>query len=254
MAAPPVRAAAVAAHWPDMDRRSAARPLSIILPCYGEGEALLPLLQSLQSLRSAGAEIILVDATPRAQPAYQPLLDHWLASSPGRARQMNAGARRAEGRLLLFLHADSQLAPALLQPLLNPALDGWGFFRVRLLPARGLLLLVAALMNLRSRLSGIGTGDQGIWLERQLFDELGGFPDQPLMEDLALCGRLRRQRRPVLLPGWLGSSGRRWLAGGALRTIGQMWWLRLRYRAGADPWKLAREYYPAIDFGAREDK
>lgn len=244
----------MAVPWPDMTPGQEQRALSIVIPVYGEGGAaqspLPALLASLQPLRAAGAEIILVDATPGAAPVYSAQLDLWLTSAPGRARQMNAGARRASGRTLLFLHADSQLTPALLQPLLAPnRANGWGFFAVRLLPDQGLLRWVACLMNLRSRLSAIATGDQGIWVARNLFEALGGFPDQPLMEDVSMSARLRRHSRPVILPGRLGSSGRRWQARGAVRTVLQMWWLRLRYWAGADPWQLAREYYPAIDFG-----
>jgi rSAM/selenodomain-associated transferase 2 len=217
--------------------------LSIIVPMLNEAEGIAA---TLSALRPLGAEVIAVDGgssdgTVDAAAAHA----SWLIDTPrGRARQMNAGAAIARGEILLFLHADTAL-PAKAGRLVRAAIAGgarWGRFDVRIAGASPLFPLIAAMMNLRSRLTGIATGDQAIFVHRDLFAAVGGFPDQPLMEDIALSARLRRIARPACLRPPVTTSGRRWEKHGVLRTILTMWWLRLRYFFGASPDALAREY------------
>jgi len=163
----------------------------------------------------------------------------------GRARQMNAGAAAADGEVLLFLHADTQL-PADADVAVRAALaDGrraWGRFDVRIAGRAPMLRVVAGLMNLRSRLTGIATGDQAMFVRRQLFQRVGGFPDQPLMEDIELSRRLRALAPPCCLRQRVVTSGRRWETRGVWRTIFLMWRLRWRYWRGESPQALAEAY------------
>ncbi|HEC16033.1 MAG TPA: glycosyltransferase [Sedimenticola sp.] len=230
-----------------MDGAAPHRTLSVIIPCLDEAGVVGPLLASLQSLRRAGHEVILVDggSVDGTDRLAAPLVDLLLASAPGRARQMNAGARAAGGDILWFLHADTGLpqdaAGAVLEGLSAPGAV-WGRFDVRLSGDHPLLGLVARMMNLRSRWSGIATGDQGIFVSRRAFEAAGGFPDIPLMEDIALSRRLKRMARPLCLRQRLTTSSRRWEANGVLRTIGLMWLLRLAFALGASPARLAKWY------------
>jgi rSAM/selenodomain-associated transferase 2 len=157
---------------------------------------------------------------------------------------MSAGARTAAGDVLWFLHADSRVLPGAQSQLLDACRAGaiWGRFDVRLAGHRPLLRLVERMMNWRSRLTGIATGDQGIFVTRAAFEAVGGFPPIPLMEDVALSKALRRQARPVCLSGPILTSSRRWEENGILRTILLMWRLRLAYALGADPRRLADLY------------
>ena len=219
--------------------------ISIVIPALDESDALPALLGDLQGLRHAGAELIVCDggSTDGTPGLARPLCDRVIAAPSGRALQLNAGAAAARGDPLVFLHADSRIpepAAALLGALGSD--EGWGFFPVRLDGASWLLPVVAASMGLRSRLSGIGTGDQGLFVSRRLFDAVGGFPSQPLMEDIEMCKRLRVQAWPRVPGVSIRGSGRRWDRDGALRTILLMWRLRLQYALGADPVKLAQEY------------
>jgi rSAM/selenodomain-associated transferase 2 len=162
----------------------------------------------------------------------------------GRARQMNAGAAAASGRVLLFLHVDTRLPEGALRAV-ETVLDAdrvWGRFDVRLDGSHLLFPLIAALMNLRSRLTGIATGDQAIFVRREAFATVGGFPEIELMEDIALSRALKRCSRPVCLDHRVRTSTRRWTRDGVLRTIVLMWRLRLAYFLGADPTLLARRY------------
>jgi rSAM/selenodomain-associated transferase 2 len=226
---------------PDMKR------LSIIVPALNEAEGIAATLESLQALRLRGHEVIVVDGgsgdgTPERAAG---LADRVLATRAGRAAQMNAGARVASGDALLFLHADTRLPEAadrlVLQGLAGVA-QVWGRFDVRIAGAHPLLRMVEAMMNLRSRLTGICTGDQGIFVRRDAFDAVGAYPDQGLMEDIAISVRLRRLSAPLCLRERCITSARRWESRGVLRTIVQMWWLRLRYALGAAPEQLLRGY------------
>lgn len=226
--------------------------LTIIVPVLNEAAGVVATLQALQMLRSRGVEIIVVDggSTDGTLDLARPLANQVLVSPRGRARQMNAGAEMAHGRVLLFLHADTRLpeqADLTILEAIGDGLEGshWGRFDVVIEGRSPWLKIVARLMNLRSRLTGIATGDQAIFVARSAFRAVGGFPDIPLMEDIALSKALKRVGRlghPVCLATRVSTSGRRWEKHGVWRTISFMWWLRLRYFLGADPVRLALEY------------
>lgn len=221
--------------------------LSIVIPALDEEAALPLLLGDLQPLRARGAEIIVVDGGSRdgTRSAAFALADSVLAAPRGRALQLNAGASRARGDLLLFLHADSRAGADTVAAIaaLADAPGRWGFFGVRLRGRSKWLGVVARCMGWRSRLGGIATGDQGLFVSRALFAVVGGYPAQPLMEDIEICRRLRRRAAPLAHPAVIESSGRRWDRDGALATILLMWRLRLRYFLGADPAALHEAYY-----------
>ena len=156
---------------------------------------------------------------------------------------MNAGARASSRPHLLFVHADTVLPEGAL-PAVEAALasHAWGRFDVAIAGGDPLLVVVASCMNLRSRISGIATGDQAIFARRDAFEAAGGYPAIPLMEDIAFSRAMRRLSRPACLRQRVLTSGRRWERHGVLRTIALMWRLRLEYALGADPHRLARRY------------
>lgn len=222
--------------------------LSVVIPCLNEASVITRLLQPLQPLRADGHELILVDggSGDSTLDLARQLVDRALTSRPGRARQMNLGAQSAAGDILWFLHADTRMtsptAPVELVAAIQRAPSSWGRFDVALSGRHPLLRLVAKMMNLRSRLTGIATGDQGIFVQRHAFDAVGGFPDIPLMEDIEISRLLKRSARPSCLRQHLIASSRRWEQRGILPTILLMWRLRLAYALGADPTSLARYY------------
>ncbi|MBF0256324.1 MAG: TIGR04283 family arsenosugar biosynthesis glycosyltransferase [Gammaproteobacteria bacterium] len=220
-------------------------PLSLIIPTCNEGRSIRATLLALQSLRANGNELILVDGGSEddTQAIARPLVDRLLVTAPGRGGQMAAGAEVARQPILWFLHADT-LAPVQADRLIESALAdaGWGRFDVRLTGAHPLFRLIERLINLRSCLSGIATGDQGIFLRVELYQAIGGMPDQPLMEDVELSRRLKRHGRPVCLKPPLVTSSRRWEQHGILRTVVLMWWLRAAYALGVPAERLARWY------------
>lgn len=224
--------------------------IAIILPVLNEEARIADCLTLLQPLRGQDCELIVVDggSGDRTVALAESLADRVILSSKGRAAQMNAGARQADGDILWFLHADS-LPPVDAVAHIQAALAWpdrcWGRFDVRLSGRHPLLRVVEALMNIRSRLTGIATGDQGIFVRRNLFEQVGGYPSIALMEDIALSRLLKRQGRPVCLRQRLTTSSRRWEQNGILHTILLMWRLRLAYFFGADPDQLARIYYRA---------
>ena len=220
--------------------------LSIVVPVLDEAAGIVAMLRSLAPLRTRGAEVIVVDGGSRdgTPDLAAPLADLVVTSARGRARQMNAGAVRAAADVLLFLHADTRL-PAAADEFIAAALRagaGWGRFDVRIDGRAWMLRVVAACMNQRSRLTGIATGDQALFVRRALFQQVGGYPDQPLMEDVELSRRLRRVAPPACLRETVVTSGRRWESRGVWRTIVLMWWLRWRYWRGVSPDRLARAY------------
>jgi rSAM/selenodomain-associated transferase 2 len=219
--------------------------LSIVVPVLNEAAVIAESLSELQALRSRGAEVIVVDggSDDGTQEIAARFADHVVSAPRGRASQLNAGATMAGGDALLFLHADSRL-PTNADRLISNALQSksWGRFDVRLSGRHALLRIVEAMMNLRSRLTGIATGDQGIFVRRDTFFAEGGYPDIELMEDIALSARLKRSSRPACLREKIVSSSRRWENEGILRTIVLMWLLRLAFFLGAHPKKLARLY------------
>ena len=219
--------------------------ISIIVPVLDEAEGIEACLASLQALRARGAEVIVVDGGSRdaTRSLAAPFADAVLDTARGRARQMNEGAARARGDVLLFLHADT-LLPERADEAIAAAVKRapWGRFDVAITGSDPLLAIVAAAMNLRSRLSGIATGDQAIFARREEFRAAGGFPEIPLMEDVALSKRLKRIARPACLRERVATSGRRWERRGTMKTILLMWRLRAAYALGADPRRLARRY------------
>jgi rSAM/selenodomain-associated transferase 2 len=225
--------------------------LSIVVPTLNEAAGIVAFLQPLQRLRERGVEVILADGGSRdgTAAAASPLVDRILFSPRGRALQMNAGAAVAGGDVLLFLHADTCLpdqAERLILQGLAETERRWGRFDVRLSGAASLLRIVEWMMNRRSRLTGIATGDQGLFVERRLFEEVGGFPPIALMEDVELSATLRRRGRPLCLEQTVVVSSRRWEKHGIWRTIALMWRLRLAYYLGAKPARLAQIYYGRI--------
>jgi rSAM/selenodomain-associated transferase 2 len=222
--------------------------ITVVLPCLNESAILEERLSSLQHLRATGHELILVDggSSDGSVAIARPLVDLVLAADRGRAVQMNQGAARARGDVLWFLHVDSVLPRGAVQAVLDRALQGpgWGRFDVRLSGDAPMLRVVEGMMNLRSRLTGIATGDQGIFVRRDLFESQGGFADLLLMEDIELSTRLKRIAPPACISSSIVTSSRRWERDGILRTIFTMWILRSAYRLGADPARLARIYYP----------
>jgi rSAM/selenodomain-associated transferase 2 len=223
--------------------------LSVIIPALNEAAAITATLQALQPLRGRGHEVIVVDggSSDLTIELSRPLTNRVIQARAGRATQMRAGAAVASGSVLWFLHADT-VAPADADRLIIQALRhtraGWGRFDVQLSQTRLLLRCVAWMMNQRSRLSGIATGDQGLFVTRRAYDDTGGFPEIPLMEDIAFSRTLRQRGRPASIRQPLVSSPRRWLAQGALRTILRMWALRLAYFLGVSPERLAAYYSP----------
>jgi rSAM/selenodomain-associated transferase 2 len=221
--------------------------LAIIMPVLDESASIVAALQALSPLRMRGAEVVVVDGGSRDDTVAlaSPLADRIVGSVRGRAVQMNAGAAAAHADVLLFLHADTRL-PADADQLV---LDGlartqrkWGRFDVTIEGRHPLLPLIAAAMNARSRLTGITTGDQAMFITRDAFDAAGGFPEIALMEDITFARTLKRVSRPVSLRARVTTSGRRWETRGVLRTVFLMWRLRLMYFFGATPEDLARRY------------
>ncbi len=225
--------------------------VSVVVPVLNEAGGIRDALSGLQHLRKQGrGEVLVVDggSTDTTPVLAEPLADRVLKSERGRARQMNAGAREARGHWLVFLHADTLLpgfddAPALAARLASTS-SGWGFFDIALSGRAPVFRLIETAINVRSRSTGIGTGDQVLFVERHRFEALGGFPPIPLMEDVALSKRLRHR---VGRPGRPGTrvivSSRRWESRGVVRTVLQMWWLRWLYFLGVSPHRLHRRYY-----------
>ncbi|RFC37707.1 MAG: transferase 2, rSAM/selenodomain-associated [Candidatus Nitrotoga sp. SPKER] len=221
--------------------------LSIIVPMLNEAEQLPELFAHLLPYQQAGCEIIFVDGGSNDGSATLPEMAGFIAlcTARGRAKQMNAGASQASGDVLLFLHADTRLPQNatghIEQTLINNKYC-WGRFDVCIIGRFIMLRVVSRLMNWRSRLTGIATGDQAIFVRRAVFEHLQGFPDQPLMEDVELSKRLLVFSRPACIAHCVTTSGRRWEVGGVWRTILLMWRLRWAYWRGTDAGKLARLY------------
>ncbi len=239
----------------DSDLRTAQRDdnrpslsISVIIPVFDEAANIAATLMPLQSWRDAGHEIIVVDggSTDETHSLARPLADQILVSiRRGRAHQMNRGARAARGDVLLFLHADTRLPDDAAQALgtaLSTQPKGWGFFAVGFTARGPLLQLVAFMMNRRSRLTGIATGDQAIFVRRPLFEAMGGYAAIPLMEDIDLSKRLKHIHTPICLRSRVITSSRRWERHGVWHTVFLMWRLRLAFFFGADPNQLARRY------------
>lgn len=216
--------------------------LSIVVPTLNEAPIIRAALEALAPLRARGHELIVADgASDDGTPELaQPLCDRLILAARGRALQMNAGAREARGEALLFLHADTRLPPDADRLVLDAlASRVWGRFDVAIEGRHALLKWVGCAMSLRSRLSGIATGDQAIFARRDAF---AGFPGIPIMEDVAFSKTMKRAGAPACLRARVVTSGRRWESRGVLRTVWLMWRLRLEFALGADPARLAERY------------
>jgi rSAM/selenodomain-associated transferase 2 len=220
--------------------------LSIIIPVLDEAKGLASHLAGLEVFRARGVEVIVVDggSTDETVEHAKRGADHVLTAPRGRASQMNAGARIARGEVLLFLHADTR-PPADADRAIAAAIGQgslWGRFDVTIEGRHRLLRIIGALMNGRSRLTGIATGDQAIFVTRAAFAAVDGYAQVPLMEDVLLSRALKRLGWPACLRERAITSGRRWERQGVLRTVLSMWRLRLAFFLGADPRRLALAY------------
>lgn len=225
--------------------------LSIIIPILNEERELPNLLERLAPFRACDVEVIVVDGESEDGSRQAALRAgvQMVCSERGRARQMNAGAAAAKGDVLLFLHADTRLPPSAVQAIETAIRRGggvqrnvWGRFDVRIAGRPFMLRVIASLMNWRSRIGGIATGDQAMFMTHRAFGSVGGFPDQPLMEDVELSKRLLALSRPVCLTDRVVTSGRRWEAHGVWKTIWLMWRLRWLYWRGVPAAELAGLY------------
>lgn len=220
--------------------------LSIVIPALNEAGTVGDRLAALAPLRMQGVELILADggSADETRERAQALCDRLVVAPRGRASQMNAGAAVASGDVLLFLHLDTGLPADAIAQIAAGMKTGlaWGRFDVRILGDHPLLPVVAAFMNLRSRVTGVATGDQAIFVDGAAFQRVGGFPAIALMEDIALSKALKRMSPPLCLRAKVSTSGRRWDRNGFWRTVVLMWRLRLAYFLGADPSNLARAY------------
>ena len=220
--------------------------LSIVMPVLDEAAEIDAALAALAPLRADGQQLIVVDGGSRDGTLAQcrGRTDEMLQAPRGRAAQMNAGAAQAQGDVLLFLHADTRLPGDAAGAIEHAVSAGaqWGRFDVTITGRSLMLPLIAALMNQRSRWTGIATGDQAIFVKRDLFERIGGYADLPLMEDIDLCQRLRAGSAPTCLRQRVSTSGRRWDERGVWRTIILMWRLRWRYWRGEPAEALARAY------------
>ena len=221
--------------------------ISIIVPTLNEADNIVSTLDGLKPFRKDGNEVIVVDGGSKDETVRlgTSLVDKNIKSTPGRAQQMNVGAKQASGDILWFLHADTLVPDNAVQQIQH-ALENnkyqWGRFDIRLSGKQLQLRIVESLMNLRSRITGIATGDQGIFVRREVFESIGGFANIPLMEDLDISKRLKKHSRPYCLDTKLITSSRRWEENGILRTIFLMWRLRLAYTLGVKPEKLVNHY------------
>ncbi|MGE0484850.1 MAG: TIGR04283 family arsenosugar biosynthesis glycosyltransferase [Gammaproteobacteria bacterium] len=216
--------------------------VSIVVPVLDEGPRLAALLGHFAAWRGAGDELVVVDGGSRDDSlgVARAHADIVITAPRGRAAQMNAGAAVAGGRVLWFVHADSD--PRAVPRDVVAGCPAWGRCDVRLDDPAAVFRVIEWLMNRRARLTAIATGDQGLFVTRELFETVGGFPDFALMEDIELSARLRRRARPLCATGPLLTSARRWRRHGIARTVLLMWWLRLAWFCGVDDIRLARWY------------
>lgn len=223
-----------------------ASPLCIVMPVLNEASAIEATLLSLAPVRQRGACVVVVDGGSQDDTRALARLhaDAVIQAPRGRAAQMNAGAALGWGQALLFLHADTVLPERADAHLLQALAQGhvWGRFDVRIAGRPRMLALVAAMMNLRSRWTGIATGDQAMFMRREAYAQVGGFAPQPLMEDIEMSRRLRALGAPACLRERVTTSGRRWEQRGVWRTIVLMWRLRWRYWRGESAHTLAQDY------------
>jgi rSAM/selenodomain-associated transferase 2 len=203
-------------------------------------------LQRLQQYRDSGHELIIIDggSDDDSFEIAQRYADRTIQCNRGRAIQMNAGARQTDADILLFLHADTQLPVNAIEAVTRTINEGhyWGRFNVRLADGHFLFRIIERLMNLRSCITGVATGDQVMFVRREIFETVGGYPRQPLMEDIELSKRLRGLGWPACLRQKVIISSRRWREFGIVRIVLLMWRLRLAYFLGVSAEHLAKQY------------
>lgn len=230
--------------------------ISVIIPVLNEEEAIEKMLPEIQWVRESGSELIVVDggSADDSVSFAKKYSDAVVVSEKGRAAQMNAGAKIATGDILLFLHIDTVLSPDSLNNILtsidcvngknnDQEIRAWGRFDVRLSGSHFMFRIIEAMMNWRSRITGIATGDQAIFITKELFEHIDGYLEIPLMEDVEISRRLKKISKPVCIQDWVIASSRRWEVAGIYRTVFLMWRLRLSYWLGVDPVRLVKEYY-----------
>lgn len=222
-------------------------PVSIIIPALNEENAIKHLLQQLQVYRQQGHEVIVVDggSVDQTVPVAESFADKIILSPPGRAVQMNNGANQSHGEILWFLHADTNLNSDSFKTIteaISYSEKVWGRFNIQLSGAHFIFRIIETMMNLRSCLTSIATGDQGIFVKRIAFFQVGGFKEIPLMEDIELSKRLKSLSRCICVKQQLITSSRRWEKNGILKTVLLMWRLRFLYWLGVSEDKLAKQY------------
>lgn len=222
--------------------------ISIIIPALNEGQVLPRTLVELQIVRGKRVEIILVDggSADNTVQCAEGLIDRLVLSTAGRAVQMNKGAEAAQGKVLLFLHADTLLPKQLVQlineHMSNNVVDVWGRFNVKLDGRHFMFRIIETMMNWRSCLTGIVTGDHAMFVSKHLFERVGGYPTIALMEDIAISQKLKRIKPPVCINNVVVTSSRRWEQAGIIKTIIKMWSFRLAYLLKINPSLLAKKY------------
>lgn len=229
------------------ERSEERRPLSVVIPALNESANIAGCLRSIAPLLARGAGVLVCDGGSSDDTAHIARAHgaQVLVCAKGRARQMNAGAAASDSHLLVFLHADTQLDETVVERLWSLAvseLSVWGRFDVRLSGPGAALRVIETCMNLRSRITGIATGDQVMFCSSDLFRSVNGFADIALMEDIELSAKLRRLQRPLCCVERVCTSSRKWREQGIVRTVVLMWRMRLAYAMGADPSHLAKIY------------
>ncbi|MFL2855696.1 MAG: TIGR04283 family arsenosugar biosynthesis glycosyltransferase [Pseudohongiellaceae bacterium] len=225
------------------------KKLSIIIPVFNEQKCIVARLNAFQKLRESNCEVVLVDggSADRTVDLATPLVDKLVHSSPGRAVQMNRGAELATGNIFLFLHIDTTLPKAaneLITNLVEEKSSVWGWFNLQFDNPALSFKIIGRSMNIRAALTWVCTGDQTLFVTRNLFESIRGFPEIPLMEDVAITKLLRRISKPKIVSSKVTTSARRWEQNGVIKTVFFMWRLRLLYFFGTSPIKLAHRYYP----------
>lgn len=213
------------------------------MPTHNDFDLLEALLQDLDPCPQL--EIIVVDSgRARSPPEINQKVQLIASERMGRGAQIALGAHQTNRSWIWVLHADARVTAANVEALARAiARARWGRFDVRLSGSRPTYRVVEWMMNVRSALTGICTGDQGMFVQRSLLQEIGGIPDQPLMEDIELSKRLRRIEKPFRIRSQLKTSVRKWEREGVFATIVRMWSLRLRYFLGTHPSVLYQDYY-----------
>ena len=229
---------------------SSGKPLvSIVIPVLDDAAALTRVLAQLTD--QDDVEVVVVDGGSQDESRrVAGAADQVVESASGRARQLKVGVAATRGTFIWMVHADSGISAELLNQIRRSAADlsvRWGRVNVRLAGDAFAYRVIEWSMNWRSRLTGICTGDQGIFVRRELLELIGGIPQQSLMEDIELCKKLRRLAVPRRLSGPIETAARRWERRGVLRTVLEMWYFRLAYFFGANPERLAARYYLGSD-------